>query len=147
MSGLPVEGAVYNIVNSSGNNLAASVATNGGNTLCGQPVNTNGYYQGWMVHYIDKANLVCTITEAQHQDSAGVRIIVPGKPVVPMDIKQKWTLKPLGQGFTTIGMPAIGGGFDYVWDLSDACACTGKPVVINAPTLADSQVWSFQLAG
>ncbi|OAX34539.1 hypothetical protein K503DRAFT_803498 [Rhizopogon vinicolor AM-OR11-026] len=62
-----------------------------------------------------------------------------------MDIKQQWTLKDLGQGFVTIGMPAIGGGFDYVWDLPEDCS--GKSVVINAPTIADTQSWSFQLAG
>jgi hypothetical protein len=45
MSGLPVEGSVYNIVNVSGKNLGASVATNDGKTVCGEPVTTAGYYQ------------------------------------------------------------------------------------------------------
>jgi hypothetical protein len=45
MSGLPVEGSVYNIVNISGKNLGASVATNDGKTVCGEPVTTAGYYQ------------------------------------------------------------------------------------------------------
>jgi hypothetical protein len=63
----------------------------------------------------------------------------------------------------SIGMPAVGGGFDYVWDLDNSCSCSGKPVrgfafsesylfdsaqiVINAPTLAESQEWTFELAG
>ena len=45
MSGLPVQGSVYNIVNVSGKNLGASVATNDGKTVCGEPVTTAGYYQ------------------------------------------------------------------------------------------------------
>jgi hypothetical protein len=28
----------------------------------------------------------------------------------------------------SIGMPAVGGGFDYVWDLDNSCSCSGKPV-------------------
>ncbi|KAJ8594611.1 hypothetical protein M405DRAFT_808660 [Rhizopogon salebrosus TDB-379] len=147
MSGLPVEGSVYNIVNVSGKNLGASVATNDGKTVCGEPVTTAGYYQKWMVTYTDKTKLECYITEAESQNSAGVKIVMPGKPVVPIDLQQKWTLKPLGQGVVTIGMPAVGGGFDYVWDLDNSCSCSGKPIVINAPTLAESQEWTFELAG
>ncbi|KAJ8594619.1 hypothetical protein M405DRAFT_930068 [Rhizopogon salebrosus TDB-379] len=144
MPALPVEGSVYAIVNSS-NNLGASVTINGGKTVCGKPIPTPGYYQKWMVTYTDEDNLVCSITEAEHKDSAGVIVTQPGRPVIPMHLKQVWTLKPLPRGFVGIGKPSASGNFEYVWDLPDDTHCTDRPIIINAPTLSDSQAWHFQL--